>query len=52
MHPDTYENWVRVKSALEESGNTENHYYKRACTIVQTKQDPLETYLGGVKKDE
>ena len=52
MHPEEFNNWVKVKNVLEESGKTDNMFYKRACIILQTKQDPLATYLGDVKKDE
>ena len=30
MDKTSFENWVRVKEALEESGNTDNFYYRRA----------------------
>jgi hypothetical protein len=36
----TYENWVRVKEALEASGKTDSFFYKRALYIVQNKRDP------------
>jgi hypothetical protein len=36
----TYENWVRVKEALEASGKTDSFFYKRAVYIVQNKRDP------------
>ncbi len=36
----TYENWVRVKQALEASGKTDSFFYKRAVYIVQNKRDP------------
>jgi len=52
MHPDTYQNWVKVKNSLEESGKTDNMFYERACAIVKTKQDPLAQYLGDVKTYE
>ena len=38
----SFENWVRVKEALEESGNTDNFYYRRACAIVSGAPDPME----------
>jgi len=46
MDEHTYNNWVRVKEMFEESGNTDNTYYKRACDIVQTRIDPFAKYLG------
>ena len=42
MDNTSFENWVKVKKALEESGNTENFYYKRACAIVSGAPDPME----------
>lgn len=40
MDRTTYENWVRVKQALEASGKTDSFFYKRAVYIVQNKRDP------------
>lgn len=40
MDKVTYENWVRVKQALEASGKTDSFFYKRAVYIVQNKRDP------------
>jgi len=45
MDQHTHENWVRIKKAFEESGNTDNHFYKRACEIVRTGKDPLSKFL-------
>lgn len=45
MDDHTYNNWVRIKSTFEASGNTDNMFYKRACEIVKTKKDPLEKIL-------
>lgn len=45
MDDHTYNNWVRIKSTFEASGNTDNMFYKRACEIVKTKKDPLEKML-------
>lgn len=45
MHPDELANWERLKTVFEESGNTDNFYYKRACAIVGGKPDPLATPL-------
>jgi|TARA_B100000073_G_scaffold507_1_gene472 hypothetical protein len=50
MHPDDFSNWVRIKEALEESGNTENFYYRRACAIVSGAPDPMEN-LPNVTQD-
>ena len=40
MDQTTYENWLRVKEALEESGKTDSFFYARACEIVKTRRDP------------
>lgn len=54
MHKDTYENWLKIKESFEESGNTDNFYYQRACTIVNGGKDPLEHVVNSEKdlKDE
>jgi len=46
MDKHTYDNWVKVKEAFEESGNTENFFYKRACNIVGGGSDPLDDMIG------
>lgn len=46
MHPDEFSNWVKVKNALEASGNTENFYYTRACEIVKGRPDPIDIKMG------
>ena len=50
MDKTSFENWVRVKEALEESGSTDNFYYKRACAIVSGGPDPMEN-LPNVEQD-
>jgi hypothetical protein len=45
MDQQSYENWVKVKKTFEESGNTNNMYYQRACAIVNTRVDPLAQKL-------
>jgi hypothetical protein len=45
MDQYTYDNWLKIKHKFEESGNTNNHFYKRACEIIRTRKDPFETYL-------
>ena len=40
MDKETYENWVRIKEALEASGKTDSFFYKRAVYIVQNRRDP------------
>lgn len=44
MDDHTYLNWVKIKTMFEESGKTDNMFYKRACEIVKTKKDPLEKF--------
>ncbi len=34
-------NWQLVKDAMEESGNTDNMYYRRAVAIVGGNEDPM-----------
>jgi hypothetical protein len=46
MDDHTYDNWVKVKDVFEESGNTDNMFYKRAVEIVKTRRDPLAKFLG------
>ena len=52
MDKYTYENWVRVKTTFEESGNTDNLFYQKEisiCTpraIVGGGPDPLDKMLG------
>tara|TARA_Y100001937_G_C6941816_1_gene250717 strand:+ start:162 stop:332 length:171 start_codon:yes stop_codon:yes gene_type:complete len=52
MDKHTYDNWVRVKATFEESGNTENSFYKRACAIVRGEPDPLDKMLGKPIEDD
>ena len=40
MNKATYDNWVRVKEALEAAGKTDSFFYKRALYIVENKRDP------------
>ena len=51
MHPDEFSNWVRIKETFEESGNTDNFYYKRACAIVEGQPDPLATTLNATPNE-
>lgn len=46
MDQHTFDNWVRIKKTFEESGNTNNMFYKRACEIVKSKRDPLSKFFG------
>lgn len=45
MDNHTYQNWLKIKEAMEKSGNTKNMFYKRACIIEKTRKDPLEDFL-------
>jgi hypothetical protein len=41
MDSRTYENWRKVKEALETAGKTDCMFYKRAVMILAGKPDPL-----------
>lgn len=41
MNRHTYDNWVKIKKALEQSGATDTFFYKRAVAIVAGKPDPF-----------
>jgi hypothetical protein len=41
MDSRTYENWRKVKEALENAGKTDCMFYKRAVMILAGKLDPL-----------
>ena len=49
MDERTYQNWVKIKETFESSGNTNNMFYKRACSIIKTGKDPLAKILGDDK---
>ena len=42
MTEDERANWQRIKEAMEEKGTTDNMFYRRACAIVEGKDDPLK----------
>lgn len=44
MDDHTYNNWVKIKETFEASGNTDNHFYKRACEILKTRKDPMDKF--------
>jgi len=46
MNQRTYENWVKIKAIFEDSGNTDNLFYRRAIKIEETRRDPLAKFLG------
>ena len=41
MDSRTYENWRKVKEALETAGKTDCMFYKRAVMILAGNPDPL-----------
>ena len=42
MSEEELANWQRIKDTMEEKGATDNFFYKRACAIVEGKDDPLQ----------
>jgi len=40
MDDHTFQNWVKVKQALEASGKTNCEFYRRACEVVRSRRDP------------
>jgi len=42
MDRRTFENWQKVKKALEKAGKTDSMFYKRAAAILSGKPDPLK----------
>ena len=42
MDTHTYENWVKIKKALENAGKTDCMFYKRAVALLSGRQDPLD----------
>lgn len=45
MDQPTYDNWVKIKETFENSGNTNNMFYRRACEIIKTKKDPMNKFF-------
>jgi len=41
MDKEEYNNWVKIKEALEEADKTDSYYYERAVAILGGKTDPL-----------
>lgn len=52
MDEHTYKNWMRIKKTLQESGNIDNFFYKRACAIVSGLQDPMDKIMGNDLQDK
>jgi len=42
MDKHTFENWKKVKEALEKSGKTDSMFYRRAIAILAGRPDPLK----------
>lgn len=42
MDQTTLDNWKKIKSSMEQSGKTDNMFYRRACEILKSGKDPLE----------
>ena len=42
MDKTEFENWVKVKEALEQAAKTDSFFYKRALAILAGKNDPLD----------
>lgn len=40
MDERTLDNWRKVKAALEASGKTDNHFYRRAVAVLKSGGDP------------
>jgi hypothetical protein len=40
MDQDVFQNWVKIKKSMEQQNKTNNPFYKRACIIVRTGNDP------------
>ena len=38
----TRENWERIKKHLEETGHTDNWYYKRACAYYRLDRSNIQ----------
>jgi hypothetical protein len=45
MDNHTLQNWIKIKETFEKSGNTNNMFYKRACAIIKTGVDPMDSFF-------
>ena len=45
MDDRTKANWLKIKQTMEESGKTDNMFYRRAVSIITTGKDPLDSIL-------
>jgi hypothetical protein len=50
MNQETYNNWLKIKSVMEASGNTNNQFYIRACEIAITRKDPMNKFLNSINE--
>jgi len=44
MDQHTKSNWEKIKAHLEEVGQTDNMFYRRAKAITANQSDPLEQH--------
>ncbi len=44
MDQHTKSNWEKIKTHLEEVGQTDNMFYRRAVAITANQNDPLDTH--------
>jgi hypothetical protein len=45
MNDRVRQNWQKVKKALEDSNKTDCYLYTRACEIVKSGRDPMESFF-------
>ena len=50
MDKETFENWRKIKTALESADKTDTYFYKRACAIVKGLPDPLDIIIDKPKE--
>jgi hypothetical protein len=44
MDSQTLSNWRKIKETMEAAGKTDNQYYKRACSILAGRPDPMDVF--------
>ena len=42
MSAEERDNWIKIKKALEKADKKDYFYYKRACSLLDGKSDPLD----------
>jgi hypothetical protein len=52
MDQHTFDNWKKIKTALEEANKTDCMFYLRACSILKHKVDPLDNVLSKKQCDQ